>query len=255
MGTIPVRPLGQAGFRFAFGDFVVYVDPYLSDTVERVEGPAFRRLVPPPLAPDEVRDADLVLVSHAHLDHCDPGTLPALAKASPGCAFLGPDEVRRELLRMGIDAARVRRAREEWVPLGHGLRVHPVPAAHPAVEREADGGFRHVGFVLEYEGRRLYHAGDTRPDAYLLAELERLAPLHVALLPVNERNYFKQRLGIVGNMSVREAFGMAEELGVETLVPIHWDMFAPNSVHREEIEFLYERTRPGFALAFEPEAL
>ena len=46
---VPAVALGQAGFRLQFGDFVVYIDPYLSDSVERCHGPLFRRRVPIPM--------------------------------------------------------------------------------------------------------------------------------------------------------------------------------------------------------------
>ena len=38
--------LGQEGYRFQFGSTVVYIDPYLSNYVETVEGPDLRRLHP-----------------------------------------------------------------------------------------------------------------------------------------------------------------------------------------------------------------
>jgi len=252
---VPAVALGQAGFRLEFGDFVVFIDPYLSNTVEEIHGPAYARRVPIPLEPDSIRDADLVLISHLHLDHCDPGTLPALAKASPQCQFLAPNEVCKELTRLGIDPERLIDPVHQWIPTGPELRVRPVPAAHPELVFDADGHYRFFGFVLEYRGRRIYHAGDTSACQLLINELRSLGTIDVALLPVNERNFFRERMGIVGNMSVREAFHYAQEIGAQTVVPIHWDMFEPNSVHREEIELLYEKLDPGFRLRFEPETL
>jgi hypothetical protein len=38
-----------------------------------------------------------------------------------------------------------------------------------------------------------------------------LGPIDVAFLPMNERSFFRKRRGIIGNMSVREAFAMAAE--------------------------------------------
>ena len=45
--------------------------------------------------------------------------------------------------------------------------------------------------------------------AGVIDALNALAPIAVAILPVNEFNFFRSRQGIVGNMSVREAFGLA----------------------------------------------
>ena len=51
--------------------------------------------------------------------------------------------------------------------------------------------------------------------------LKQHAPIHMAILPVNEFNFFRSREGIVGNMSVREAFGLASEIGADRVVPVH----------------------------------
>jgi len=74
-------------------------------------------------------------------------------------------------------------------------------------------------------------------------------------MPVNERNFYREKRGIVGNMSVREAFQMATDIGVKTLVPTHWDMFAPNSVYKEELNLLYELMRPPFEMRLDPQEL
>lgn len=252
---IPTLSLGQAGFRFRLGSLSLFIDPYLSDSVEKAEGPDMRRLARPPLAPSEVRDADWVLVTHAHIDHCDPDTLLPLAEASPNCNFLAPYEARDHILRWGLSAERVRKAREEWLALGPDLRVHAVPAAHPGLERDSEGDPRCVGYVVEFQGRRFYHAGDTSPSEETLKALKSLRPIETVFLPVNEANFFRARRNIVGNMSVREAFGMAQELGARVLVPMHWDMFAPNSVFPEEVDLLHDRLKPPFEILWKPEAV
>jgi L-ascorbate 6-phosphate lactonase len=105
-----------------------------------------------------------------------------------------------------------------------------------------------VGYVLAADGVRYYHAGDTRAAEALIASVRAIGPIDVAILPVNERNFFRERRGIIGNMSVREAFGLAVELGCKRVIPCHWDMFAPNRVYREEIDLIYSRMAPPFEL-------
>lgn len=252
---IKVKSLGQSGFRFQFGGIVVYTDPYLSDHVAESEGAEMHRLFPVTIEPGAVTDADFVLISHAHLDHCDFSTILPLARASSKCMIVCPNEVAQSLNERGISEKRLIAAREEWIDLGEGLRVMPVPAAHTEIEHDMDGLLRYVGYVIEYQGRRIYHAGDTSPAMALLERLKQLTPIDTAFLPVNERNFYRERRGIVGNMSVREAFQMATDIGVKVLVPIHWDMFAPNSVYLEEIELLYRLVQPSFDMKVYPEEI
>ena len=51
----------------------------------------------------------------------------------------------------------------------------------------------------------------------------------MALLPINGRDFYRETdFDIVGNMDHREAARLANELGVELMVPMHWEMFASN---------------------------
>lgn len=214
-----------------------------------------QRLRPVPIEPSSVSDADFVLVTHAHLDHCDLKTLAPLSSASSACRFVCPNEVAKLLIGAGIDSRRVLLAHEDWIALGSQSRVMPVPAAHPRIETDDEGYLRCVGYVMEYAGRRLYHGGDGSPDDLVLDRLNQLGPIDVAFIPVNEKNFYREKRGIIGNMSVREAFQMAEDIGVKTLVPTHWDMFAPNSVYKEELCLLYELMRPLFEMRLDPQEL
>jgi L-ascorbate metabolism protein UlaG (beta-lactamase superfamily) len=249
MNELSLTHLGQSGFRLGVGDIVAYIDPYLSDFVEEREGPSMRRLRPAPFGPSHVTDADWVLLSHAHADHCDPKTLGPIAQNCPGARFLAPREVLDKLKgELGIAASRLVLAAEEPVALSACCIVRPVPAAHRAIEPDGAGGWRCVGFLIECNDKRVYHSGDTSVDPAIVAALRTYDGIDLALLPVNECNYYRDRAGIVANMSIREAFGFATEIGARTMVPMHYDMFAPNCVYEEEIMAVYRGDSPEFHL-------
>lgn len=255
MPRFSITALGQAGFRLEAGGFVLFVDPYLSDQVEKVEGPALRRLRPAPMRPEQVTDADYVLISHVHMDHCDIETLLPLSQASPACRFVGPRIVIDYLAGKGIDSSRLIVANRDRLQIAPTIEVTPVPAAHKLMEQDSQGFLRYLGYVIEWEGKRFLHTGDTCVHECLIEKVRACGPIDVALLPVNECNFFRDRAGIVGNMSIREAFRFAEEIGARTVVPMHYDMFEPNQAYREEIEIIYTRTSPSFRLVLDPDAL
>jgi L-ascorbate 6-phosphate lactonase len=246
---VTVIPLGQSGFKFVAGGTTLYVDPYLSDAVERKHGPEFQRQVPPPMHPNQITDANLVLISHAHTDHCDPITVAAIATQSPQAMFICSYESVPVLEKAGIAADKIELAAEELTPLTKDISYRAIPAAHPHVERDSQGRLRRVGFLLHFENCLVYHAGDTSPDPEIFHALKG-AEIDYAFLPVNEKNYFRQEKDIVGNMSVRAAFHFAERIGAKKMVPMHYDMFAPNCVFPEEIELLYDKIQPNFKLEF-----
>lgn len=252
---VPVQMLGQSGCRLQFPDATVYVDPYLSNSVQLLDAADLERLTPIPIQPKAVTDADIVLVTHDHIDHCDPHTLPALALASPQARFVGPAPVLQKLGEWGIDPGRFVLAEEEWLTLSDGLRVRAVPAAHPDIRRDAAGMLACVGYLLDCTGQRIYLSGDTSAHQDIIDTLKIHGPVNAAFLPVNEHNFFRGRRGIIGNMSVREAFEFGNEIGARQVVAVHWDMFAINSVDPNEIRLIYQRMKPNFSLLIQPSCL
>ena len=235
-----IEHLGQTGLRIDLGNLTVFVDPYLSHSVQELDAPDLVRQVPIPYQPGELTTVDWVLITHEHMDHCDPHTLPVLAQASPQARFMGPLAVRRQLEQWGISAERIMQAPPDKVDMGAGLSVQAIPAAHPRIRLDHDGQPQAVGYLFQHHGRSLYLAGDTSVCDELLEVLKGVAPIDTAMLPVNEDNFFRRRRGIVGNMTIREAFGLAAEVGIQSVVPIHWDMFAVNSASPEEIKAVYK---------------
>lgn len=253
--NVPVHMLGQAGMMLSLGRVNIYFDPYLSNSVETLHAADLIRLVPIPIAPSEVLDADFVFITHEHTDHCDPHTIPQISISSPQAKFIAPSSVAKKLIEWGINLDRIILATESWIELCPGTRFMAVPAAHPKIMRDSTGNLECVGYLIEADGKRIYIAGDTCVDQEIIDILVAQAPLQIAFLPVNEQNFFRERRGIIGNMSVREAFQFAEEIGVKEVVPLHWDMFAVNAVPLDEILLTYKNMNPSFRLSINPTAL
>jgi len=165
---IPVQLLGQSGCKLSFPGTTVYVDPYLSNSVQELDAPDLTRQVPIPIAPSKITDADWVLITHTHIDHCDPHTLPEIAKASPQCKFMGPSVVLKLLNAWGIETRRLKLSHESWEPLANDIYIHALPAAHPIITRDTKGDLSSVGYLLEHANKRIYLAGDTSVTQELL---------------------------------------------------------------------------------------
>lgn len=234
---------GQAGFWIETGAHRVLIDPYLSDSLARKYAGTphdHRRMMAPPLSVQGLPRPDLVLVTHAHTDHMDPETLGPLAQRFPDLPFVVP-EARRDIAReriggklIGIDAD------ESLSPLP-GLKITALPAAHEALERDAFGRHVFLGYLIETEGMRIYHSGDSIPFPGLAERLAALRP-DIALLPVNGRDADRLSQGIPGNFTLAEALDLAAD--IPWLVAHHWGMFAFNTIDPDRIDQA-ALTRPG----------
>ena len=74
--------------------------------------------------------------------------------------------------------------------------------------------------------------------------VETLQPLAIdlAFLPINGRDFFRTSAGTIGNCDYREAAELAIAIGVDTAVPVHYGMFAGNTVPPGHfISYLAER--------------
>jgi L-ascorbate 6-phosphate lactonase len=219
--------LGQVGVAFKGPTGILYVDPYLTDSDG--EGGRLERSFPPPLEPEEVTNASAVLLTHDHIDHTDPETLLPLASASPEARFICPSTSRDTLEEAGLDRDRIT-VPEVGEPLEvAGATATAVPSAHTELERDPEGGYPYLGYVIEWNGVTLYHAGDTVIYDGLIESLGRWE-IDVAFVPINGRDFFRTREGIVGNMDYREVAHLAEELDFGLVVPTHYDLFAFNAV-------------------------
>jgi L-ascorbate metabolism protein UlaG (beta-lactamase superfamily) len=114
------------------------------------------------------------------------------------------------------------------------VSVLAVPAVHKLKPSDEYNDERFVGYVLEASPTTIYHAGDTILTEELFASLQQQRPT-VCLLPVNGRDWFRERGGLVGNLDAREAVGLAASLGAPMLIPTHWDAFAGNTVDPETV--------------------
>lgn len=225
--------LGQAGFVLEIAGRRIVIDPYLSDSLaEKYRGTPrpHNRMMPPPIAPGDCLPVDLVLSTHAHTDHMDPGTLPILLSANPEAAFVAPRAMRQQAQdRSGLAGDRLVliNAAETIRPFP-GLAITATRSAHEALERDANGNHRFLGYLFDDGETRIWHSGDCVPFDGLVKEVSAYRP-DIAMLPVNGRKPELSQNGVPGNFSLWEAIDTAKAIGARHLVAHHYGLFEFNT--------------------------
>jgi L-ascorbate 6-phosphate lactonase len=228
-GGLAVWWLGQSGYLLKSRSGLLAVDLYLSEHLTRKYEATERphvRMTRSPIGGGDLRGIDLILASHKHSDHLDPGSASVLLDASPSTVLALPEAIREHAHGLGLPDDRL-----VGLDVGDtferaGFRVCAIASAHEAFDRDASGRHPYLGFVIESDGLRLYHSGDTLLyDG--LAEALGGDRFDVLFLPINGRDPAR---GVAGNMSAAEAVDLGVRVGPRFVVPHHYDMFTFNTV-------------------------
>ncbi len=180
--------IGHATFRIFSDNFDIIIDPYF--TQEEF------RLIPPAVDYRLLRPTH-VLITHEHFDHCDAVAVNFWVRRY-GSKIIAPMPVERKLMLKVIKVKPNHR-------LDFGdFELIVTKAIHPQAEAP-------VGYILDFDGFRIYHAGDT----YFDESFEDIST-DIALLPIGGKY----------TMNVEEAGKMARLIHPKLVIPMHYNTFA-----------------------------
>ncbi len=223
-GTAALWWLGQMGLWVKLGGTVLSIDYYASRDAER--------LVPPPVPAEEVRGVDAFLGTHDHLDHIDHESWRIWAHNCPEAVFVFPRLHAAAITADGIAPERQRGLWDGGACRVGEVTIRAVAAAHEFLAPDpATGLHPALQYVIEGNGVRMWHAGDTVRYEGMLPKLQALGPLDAALVPINGRDAVRYRRNCIGNMTFQEAADLVGELRPGLAIPGHWDLFPGNTAN------------------------
>ncbi|MCL2299883.1 MAG: MBL fold metallo-hydrolase [Firmicutes bacterium] len=215
MSIFTLTWLGQGGYALQISEKTIYLDPYMSDMVEKKEGLA--RLVPPPIDPARARP-DYYLATHDHMDHLDTDFISQID--CKGVQFICPESCKKALLALGkgIEEGQVTVVKQGDVLELEGFILRAVYADHTPDS---------VGFVITAEGIALYVTGDTLYGDTVGEGTN----ADIICCCTNGR---------WGNMNAEEAVRVALRSGARLAIPNHYGMFAKNTADPAEFTGMAE---------------
>jgi len=223
--------IGHSTVLLKIDGFTIVTDPVFSERVGLNLGPmtlGLKRLVAPAVKVRQLPKIDLVLVSHAHMDHLDRPSLQALEGRGTS-VIMAPKT--SDLVR----ANRYAEVRElVW---GERARVGPVEIRafevnHWGARMRTDTYRGYNGYLIETGRRSVLFAGDTAITTQF-RNLRSGRPVELAIMPVGAYNPW-----IRVHCTPEQAWQMGNDAGAERFIPVHHRTF---SLSREPVTEPLER--------------
>jgi len=201
-GGVKISWLGHDGFRFK-NEKTIYVDPYEIKAGE---------------------EADILLITHEHSDHCSPEDVEKIASAKT--TIVTNAAAKRELSRSKAKEIRVVKPGEK-ILLGN-VPIETIPSYNVNKFRSPGKEFHRkqeemLGFIITLNGVRIYHAG----DADSIPEMSKLNP-DIACIPVSGTYV----------MTAEEAAEAVSRIKPKIAIPMHYGSIVGDTSDAERFKKL-----------------
>jgi len=178
---VKIEWFGHATFRIS-DKLVLYFDPYMN----------YKK-----------KDADLVLITHSHFDHFDPTAIREVLKDKGKVVI--PEDCISKIPDLDFVSVVPNQTLEVL-----GVKIETIPAYNLNKNYHTKAS-NWVGYVVEIEGVRIYHAGDTD----FIPEMKNLKDIDVALIPI----------GGTYTMDEKEAAEAVNSFKPKVVIPMHYNTF------------------------------
>jgi L-ascorbate metabolism protein UlaG (beta-lactamase superfamily) len=210
--------LGHSTVLLKIDGFTILTDPVFGPKIGVALGPftvGFKRLVEPAVSLRRLPHIDLILLSHAHMDHLDRPSLRKLE--NKGTVVV--------TARNTADLIRPERYGEVYeLGWGEGLQIGPVQCRafevkHWGARIRHDHYRGYNGYLLETSHHRVVFAGDTAFSSGF-GSLRSSRRMDLMIMPIGAYDPY-----IRNHCTPEQALHMADKAGADFLLPVHHRTF------------------------------
>ena len=222
----PVEP-GLRAIWFGHSSVLVEIDglrlmtdPVLSHRASPIFiGP--ERFHRPPIALDQLKDIDAVVISHDHYDHLDMATVQRLAPQ--GTHFYVPLGIGAHLERWKVPPTQIHEM--DWWDSAQlkGVTIHSTPARHYSGRKRMNNSTLWSAWSIRGPEHSIYYSGDTGYAPHFAETRKRLGDVDLAIIKAGAYGEPPGWLDI--HMDPESAVQAHVDLGGKVLLPVHWATF------------------------------
>ena len=195
---------------------ILYTDPYFGGSFPETGG---MRMTCLPLEPSLISEANVVLFTHEHDDHCHKESVLPF-NSNTEAFFVGPKPVSELMEKWSFNNNRIK-----LVKPGDTLNFEDVEVAVTnAHDPFSDGA---VTYIIRAGKITLFHTGDSRYFEGFL-QIGKEWDINIAFI-----NFGKNPPGKQYFMTPSDFFRTAQDLRAKKAVPMHWDIF--KSIYQDPI--------------------
>jgi N-acyl-phosphatidylethanolamine-hydrolysing phospholipase D len=227
----------------------VLFDPIFSEFASPLPPIGPKRIVPLPIDIDALPRIDVVMISHNHYDHLDEASVLRLAAMPQGSPrFLVPLGLKAWFQARGIERVD---EYDWWQSTTEGpLQITMVPVQHWSKRTLTDANATlWGGWVVEGEGLRVIHTGDTGYSQDFRDIGERFGRFDMAFIPIGA--YAPRWFMQVMHLDVPEAVQVRADLKAARAIGIHWGTFeslADEPLDEPPVQLARQRAARGLAV-------
>src|SRR5579864_287595 len=210
--------LGHATILLKVDGMTILTDPVFSDRVGLNFGPVtlgLKRLTAPALDSVRLPQVDLILLSHAHMDHFDIPSLRALENRKTTVITASKTS---DLLRVARYHAVQELVWGETARVG-AAKIRAFEVNHWGARMRSDTYRGYNGYLIEAGRYRILFGGDTAVTT-AFRTLRASRPVDLAIMPIGAYNPW-----IYYHCTPEQAWKMGNDAGAEFFVPVHHQTF------------------------------
>lgn len=207
--------MGQAGLLFEVGEKKIIIDPYLSNSVAKIQPQNFRR------QPVDERflkiRPDIIVLTHNHADHTDKETLKHYLGEDTSVVVLASYNAWKEVRQFGG-------VNNNYVMFNCGTVWTEGDITFEAIPAEHSDDFA-IGVILNIDKKHYYITGDTLYNHKIFESLPN--DIEAVFLPINGKG---------NNMNFSDAKRFVERINAKYCIPMHIGMFDDIKAEEWQVE-------------------